>query len=166
MWRIEIMRLEQTPDPHVMETREWHFRDKSAWGEGPWQHEPDKMQWPDRETGLPCLIVRNPDGALCGYVGVSESHPHFGKDYSNVDADVHGGLTFADRCSGEEHGICHVVQGEDPPTWWFGFDCAHFCDILPDSRVYRVGDEHVYRDVAYVQEECRKLALQLKALEE
>ncbi len=31
-----------------METKEWRFIDKSKWGEGPWQSEPDKMQWLDK----------------------------------------------------------------------------------------------------------------------
>jgi hypothetical protein len=42
-----------------MKTKQWNNCDKSYWGEGPWQHEPDKMQWTDDDTGLPCLIVRN-----------------------------------------------------------------------------------------------------------
>lgn len=37
-----------------------------------------------RATGLPCLIVRNRFGALCGYVGVAEGHPLFGLSYSEV----------------------------------------------------------------------------------
>lgn len=44
--------------------------DKSGWARGVWDSEPDKIQWQDAETGLPCLIVRGPVGALCGYVGV------------------------------------------------------------------------------------------------
>ena len=57
-----------------METIEYRTMDKSVWGPGPWQNEPDKRQWQDEATGLPCLIVRNSMGALCGYVGVSEGH--------------------------------------------------------------------------------------------
>lgn len=89
--------------------------DKAAWGVGPWVSEPDKAQWVDPATGLDCLIVRNGGGALCGYVGVPESHPWFGKGYSACTRSpaceeswcghspesaitVHGGLTFADAC--------------------------------------------------------------------
>jgi hypothetical protein len=66
-----------------MKTEEWRTVDKSTWGEGEWQREPDKKQWQDAETGLPCLIVRNNGGALCGYVGVPPGHPWHGKDYSD-----------------------------------------------------------------------------------
>jgi hypothetical protein len=67
-----------------METKAWHSRDKSKWGPGAWQDEPDKMQWPDEATGLPCLIVRNRLGALCGYVGVPETHAAYGLNYDGT----------------------------------------------------------------------------------
>lgn len=89
-----------------MEAREFFgVIDKSGWSTGPWSDEPDKMQWPDAATGLPCLIVRGPHGALCGYVGVSDAHPLHGKGYDDVpvgddyEHSPHGGLTFARGCS-------------------------------------------------------------------
>lgn len=96
-----------------METKEYRTADKSEWGEGPWLTEPDKMQWQDEATGLPCLIVRNTrvTGALCGYVGVAEGHPDFEKGYDHVEVEVHGGLTFASFCTesdDESSHICHV----------------------------------------------------------
>lgn len=89
--------------------------DKSDWERGEWDREPDKVQWVDEASGLDCLIVRGPHGALCGYVGVAESHPYFevgysqcaqkppcGESYCNHSpenhAEVHGGLTFSDHC--------------------------------------------------------------------
>lgn len=87
-----------------METIEYRTVDKSSWGDGPWAAEPDKRQWLDEATGLPCLIVRGPSGALCGYVGVPRGHPCHGKHYDAVyeiveDLDIHGGLTFSDLCA-------------------------------------------------------------------
>jgi hypothetical protein len=85
--------------------------DKAEWGAGPWQNEPDKVQWIEHD--LDCLAVRNPRmGHWCGYVGVAEGHPLFGMHYygmdENGDSDyerspaslvrVHGGLTFSDFC--------------------------------------------------------------------
>ncbi len=64
-----------------MQTLEYRTMDKSKWKDGPWQNEPDKKQWLDSETGMPCLIIRNNVGALCGYVGVAKNHPLFGLDY-------------------------------------------------------------------------------------
>jgi hypothetical protein len=77
--------------------------DKSDWKRGPWNDEPDKIQWQDEATGLPCLIVRGPSGALCGYVGVAPDHPWHGKGYDELhevaDIEVHWGLTFAHGCA-------------------------------------------------------------------
>lgn len=162
-----------------MKELQWTVVDKSEWERGPWDEEPDKKQWIDPLTGLPCLIVRGPSGALCGYVGVSEGHPYFEKGYDDVPYDsvsVHGGLTFCDHChpNPEEPGryVCHVVEdGDDDNVWWFGFDCAHAWDLRPGDAVSNrkygwVGDHNdVYRDFDYVTGEVTRLAHQLKAQE-
>lgn len=152
-----------------METIEYRTIDKSDWMRGPWDDEPDKRQWQDAETGLPCLIVRGPSGALCGYVGVAPGHPAHGQDYDHVDVDAHGGLTFWHGCSGgeESRGICHKpADGEPDHVWWLGFDCAHSGDISPGyaGKYRRVWHEDRYRDIAYVEAEVASLAKQLHAI--
>src|SRR5690349_7808688 len=73
--------------------------DRSKWPAGEWDGEPDKKQWQDKATGLPCLANRQPrTGHWCGYVGVPKSHPLYGKEYDKADVDVHWGLTFSDKC--------------------------------------------------------------------
>ena len=158
----------------------YHTIDKANWERGPWDNEPDKAQWTDEATGLPCLIVRNSMGALCGYVGVSSDHPWHGRDYNdcgNYDPepegyepdwypDVHGGLTYSAGCAhGEpESSICHIPEpGQPDDVWWLGFDCAHSgdkSDMAQDpawrERWPRHGD--VYRDFGYVRAECARLA--------
>lgn len=181
---------------------------------GPWTNEPDKAQWIDEATGLDCLIVRNRMGALCGYVGVPEGHPAHRQDYDNVDADAHGGLTFAggchvvtreswerwraqmltrqeeaakfpqgdaardwrtmDRCVDNydlwfEHMqasvVCHVrEEGRPDNIWWLGFDAAHSGDLIPAFCNFYSASNGTYRNLDYIREECRKLALQLSKL--
>lgn len=139
-----------------METIEYRALDKSSWGKGPWQDEPDKKQWRDPATGLACLIVRGPVGSWCGYVGVEPGHRLYEQEYGQnrvfpCDKDcteewhgacrpdfvfsVHGGLTFSGHCQGkakEATGICHRPgPGETDRVWWFGFDCAHAGDYAP-----------------------------------
>lgn len=143
--------------------RTWNNTDKSEWKHGPWIDEPDKAQW--IAHGLDCLIVRGPSGALCGYVGVPESHENFEQDYDLVDVDVHGGLTFSDRCSphpeGDHLGICHVEEGAANKTvWWLGFDCAHSWDITPRYESF-FSDNSIYRNFEYVKLEVERLAEQL-----
>lgn len=192
----------------MMETKEYRTVDKSTWGDGPWQNEPDKMQWQDFATGLPCLIVRSPvTGSLCGYVGVSSGHPLFEVDYGGCSQatecldekggvnhwcdhrpelllDVHGGITFSGACqktSDESAGVCHLpAPGESDNVFWFGFDTAHAFDLTPAmnarlAQIYREKGEPLpdcydrttehYRDLAYVKDECEKLALQLKEMQ-
>lgn len=150
-----------------MQEKSWTYLDRSSWPKGEWSDEPDKMQWQDETTGLPCLIVRNRMGALCGYVGVAEGHPAFDVHYDEVNVDVHGGLTFADFCQpndGDE-GICHVPdEGEPERVYWLGFDCAHCWDVTP---AWPDGfGEGSYKNIPYVQNECRQLAAQLAAQKE
>lgn len=152
-----------------METREYRTVDKSEWKRGEWDDEPDKAQWQDEETGLPCLIVRGGGGALCGYVGVSEGHPAYKQDYGGVDVEVHGGLTFSDMCADtddESRHICHVPgPGEPDHVWWLGFDCAHLCDIAPAyDKEGRYGWDSQYRSIGYVRREVARLARQLAAM--
>jgi len=143
--------------------REYSTVDKSSWGDGPWQQEPDKVQWIDQTTNLDCLIVRGPIGALCGYVGVPEGHPLHGKEYDEPDVEVHGGLTFANLCADskdEARHICHVpAPGRPDHIFWFGFDCAHSGDYTPEPMRHRADD--VYRDLEYVRGQVESLARQL-----
>lgn len=153
-----------------MKNIEYRTIDKSSWQRGGWDNEPDKKQWLDEDTGFPCLIKRNRTwGVLCGYVGVNKNHSLYEKNYDEAhttyDISVHGGLTYSDKCNGnEEDGICHVVEeNEDGDIWWFGFDCAHSFDINPaySHRLPPFPDE-AYRDFKYVEDEVKKLALQLR----
>lgn len=160
-----------------METKTYSFIDKSIWGDGQWQNEPDKIQWQDEETGLPCLAVRHTSsGHWCGYVGVDEGHPLFNIGYSYGDnspdstLEVHGGITFSDFCQedGKEHGICHIpAPGEPDRVWWFGWDCAHAWDMSPGHHSYfaglNLGRQDAYRTLEYVKSQRHELARQLKA---
>jgi hypothetical protein len=153
---------------------------RERWPSGPWDNEPDKVEWIDDATGLPCLVLRHHEsGHLCGYVAVPPGHPLHGQDNprmfdddgnenelpkpSTYDLSVHGGITYADTCEGD---VCHKpAPGEPDDVWWFGFDMAHAYDLTPMRLMSGLrfgGDE--YRTIAYVKEECAKLAAQLAAM--
>lgn len=145
---------------------------RSEWGDGPWQNEPDLIEWRD-EAGMPCLIVRGPLGALCGYVGLGPEHPYSGTNHNDLpDLEVHGGLTFSEGCHEGGH-ICHVArEGEPEQVWWLGFDCNHSGDVDPAVRAllrslpgYSERWEYgTYRDIHYVRGEVESLARQLRAV--
>lgn len=137
-----------------------HKVDRTGWTPGPWDGEPDKVQW--NHAGFACLAVRNRMGAWCGYVGVPREHPAYKQDYNEVEVDVHGGLTFADKCQ-PKGPICHVPEpGFPEDVWWLGFDTAHHMDIVPSMLKY--GNEFgTYRTLRYIKRETNSLARQLAA---
>lgn len=148
--------------------------DRAEWPAGPWDDEPDRDEWVDKTTGLPCIAQRGPVGAWCGYVGVDKTHSWHGVIYHQVApgwthspetlVDVHGGLTYSDVCQ-PKIGICHTPTDGDDDRWWFGFDCAHAFDLAPG--LLRIlgdhGDRDVYRPLSYVRDQCAQLAAQLAA---
>lgn len=159
-----------------IETETWI--DKSTWGGGAWQNEPDRVEWRDEATGLPCLMIRHHSyGNWCGYVGLPPGHHLHGVHCDEVPELVtvaaHVGLTFTGPCMEDGRPrrmrVCHVpLPGESDAVWWLGFDCARYCDLMPGmvARDRELGiptplglwDGMVYRDQPYVMERCGLLA--------
>lgn len=158
----------------MTETIEPTSVDRTGWPAGPWDGEPDRVDF-KTAAGLPGLIVRQARGHLCGYVAVPPGHPLHGKTYGDEDVDaldVHGRITYGDRCHGN---VCHVPEpGEPADVWWLGFDAAHSFDSSPRggftmSWVEMFGDSpsagaEDYRTVEYMRAECERLAEQLAAM--
>lgn len=55
---------------------------RSLWPPGPWDDEPMERIDLTTQAGYAGLLHRGPMGAWCGYVGVPEGHPLYGKQYS------------------------------------------------------------------------------------
>lgn len=145
------------------------------------QKEPDQLAWWYED--LPCLILRNTLGALCGYVGLPTNHRYFGKNHDKIRVQVHGGLTFSDTkmtldnvnlyypvkrklaASNEAEFITRISGG----YWWVGFDCCHANDLVPGLEMLFKSImpsrpkilELKYRNIKYVKGQVIKLAKQL-----
>jgi hypothetical protein len=156
---------------------------REAGMDGPWMSEPDRVEW--KHAGLTCLMIRHQElFHWCGYVGMPPGHPCHGKGYDAIqshydsegnereplaDIDVHGGLTYANACSGH---ICHKpAPGEPDALHWLGFDCAHLGDLSPAMEMHRTdwpqyvnGMSDRYRDLLWVRAETERLAEQLAAI--
>lgn len=123
--------------------------DRSNWGAGKWDDEPDFIDGIDDDTGYDMVIRRGPLGGLCGYVGLPKGHPAYGEDYDNIDVVVHGGLTYSDEDTKDS-------------LYWVGFDCAHMNDLVPGLAAMMSNSGGTYRDMEYVKGEVISLAKQLK----
>ncbi len=118
----------------------------------PWETEPDRKEF--TAHGLRCVIKRHPTMKhLCGYVEVPKGHRWETLDALDIPADVHGGITYSEKS----------LPGEESKAdnWWIGFDCSHAGDLVPDSVLPHMSDE-AYRDIKYVERECRELARQVR----
>lgn len=126
------------------------------------------MLWINTTTKYQCLIRQGFGRILCGYVGVDRNHRLYGRPTDDDALDgirVHGGLTFAGRWP------------EINNLWYFGFDCGHFTDIIPEwpisskpiqaikttLRLHYL--EQTHKDLNFVVAEVESLAHQLKGLE-
>lgn len=167
-----------------MKTIAWRYREccPENLPDGPWNEEPDKVQWRDEVTGLACAAVRHPMlGTWAGYVGVPDGHPACGLDWRKVrnTLEAHGGVNFSRRASLLEPApaweptlTLELEPLDEPDLWWFGFDCAHGFDkqpfhisLLPGGALQFLDDSRAgraYRDLDYVQRNCADLALQLR----
>jgi hypothetical protein len=131
-----------------------------------WRYEPDKVEWESTERYLErpylCRVQRaSALGFLCGYVSVPFGHPWNGQDADQIEADVHGGLTY---------------EAPEGDYWCVGFDCGHANDLCPDlidgplaAKIHegvegkwkpRRARTDVYWDVEMVVREVNKLLRQ------
>lgn len=135
----------------MLQEQTWKVFDRTDWPPGPWVDEPDKANWTDPATGLPCLAQRVAyTGIWCGYVGIPEGHPFHSERGRGLV--VHGDVTY--------RGYSLDLPFELKEWWWLGFDCGHYGDHQPLNN-YTFGEGSLYRDLAYVREQCALLARQL-----
>lgn len=84
-----------------------------------------------------CCVLFQSLGFRCGYVLVPRWHKLYGQLYSNVDCSnikCHGGLTYSS----------HSLLGQESPSWWIGFDCAHTGDVQDtESQIRYFGTSKV-----------------------
>lgn len=146
---------------------------KARWGPGPWQDEPDRVQFHAHD--LPCLLLRGPFGGWNGYVALPYDHPWYGANEYDMPVEVHGGITYSAL---EDAESIMAWQGDeasaDPvcdPPWWVGFDCAHAWDIQPGMEAFLValmGGAHTsratqeYRTLDFARRATEFLAQQIQ----
>jgi hypothetical protein len=68
------------------------------------QHKPENILATGEHEGFRWLVGHNTFGYRVGYITVPADHPWHGKGYDNINADVHGGLTYAEKGTGGASG--------------------------------------------------------------
>lgn len=127
--------------------------------------------------GYPCVVLFMPMAFRNGYVGLPKESKFYQKEYDDIPVDCHCGLTYASS---------NLYDQEDKDTWWIGFDCCHYCDgfdlekaneyFKDDKEVQRYlaitkdyhswcNEEHGFRTLDYVKENCRNIVEQIIKLE-
>jgi hypothetical protein len=130
------------------------------------------------ESGYRAVVIFNETGHRCGYVEIPRSHPCYEKEYSDIDVDVHGGLTFS--------AYSKEMPYDTPAGFWvLGFDCIHYGDAIDLEAYERYSNmgyipkvqediSHIFnaiftddevRTLDFVVAECESLAAQLKEME-
>jgi hypothetical protein len=103
--------------------------DKTFWGKGPWQYEPDYLAYVC--DGYDCLIMRTAVGCLTGYIAIPADHPWYDLEPDEVPVRVHGGLEW------KQVGNDHWRRTSREDVVWFGFSCSHIGDYFPvDGMIY------------------------------
>lgn len=80
-----------------------------------------------------------------GYVTVPEGHPYYGKCYTEVPVEVHGGLTYSAKADS---------------GWEFGFDTQHSSDTITSWP-----EERVRAETERLREQLEQLARPMTATE-
>ncbi len=165
------------PEPNI---------DKSAWGDGLWQNEPDAVSWVDGRSGLNCAMMRHPlFGSWLGYVAVEPGHPLHSKSYRDripIPSELLDREVMIDRDFGVIEALLNAFEPDDGTAslaillpahgsityseidtddfWWFGFDCCHADDWAP-GLMTGTRLREVYRDHDYVYGITTRLAFVL-----
>ena len=130
-----------------------------------WEIEPDYLHCIDEETGYFYYIYRDPEFKhLCGYVEIPNTHKVYWLSYMDelfYDIDVHGGVAYT--------GTLENPYAKDiRHNYVVGFDCNYAGDYAPGRKYpdcYKVSKKD-YKDMDFVISECKKLAKQLKDMED
>jgi hypothetical protein len=130
------------------------------------------------KSGYRAIVVFNQTGHRCGYVEIPRSHPCYEKEYSDININVYGGLTFSAYSNEMPY---DTTEG----FWVLGFDCGHYGDA-EDLEAYErysnmgyipkvqeniscifdmIFNDGVVRTLDFAVAECESLATQLKKMD-
>jgi hypothetical protein len=123
--------------------------DKSSWGPGPWQDEPDDVRWSDSVTGIRCMLWRASGvGRWCGHCSLPGGHPWERLRAEDIPVSTVG------------HAITSkgVVNGDGGGLIWIGFECD---GLKPAVKVPARAHWLPYRDQRYATGKVLRLTVDI-----
>lgn len=140
------------------------FEDRSRWGRGAWDNEPDAARWLDEKSLFQCVISRC-HSYWCGYVIIPSSHFLYNINLYDIDTThfkVHGGVSYSGKGNFSTWKRFLSEASRAPNDWVIGFDCGHCDDMTPEDGYsqwkIKNYEDYLYRDIEYVKKEVTKLA--------
>lgn len=130
---------------------------QSKFGIGPWNEEPDKLEWVESTPfgEVVCLIHRHPDlGFLRGYISIKQRFET--PLMESAKEAFHGGVTHAEYI--------------DNDLIMIGFDCAHIRDMIPYQNKRRdlfpnlpaYPKDYTYKDLGFCKDVIQKTLTSLR----
>jgi hypothetical protein len=123
--------------------------DRQGWAEGPWDHEPDQLEW--LEQGVYCCLSRQRvTGRWQGYIALPETHLWHKSSYRSLNKHfgdklpAHGGVSYS-RFRGSYPFRYADVSKEH---WIIGYNCGHLGDLQPGIQA-RNPDPLLYLGLVY-----------------
>lgn len=139
--------------------------DKSTWGKGEWQEEPDFIMYQDEESGFICIIRRNSkSGILCGYISVPVEYDKIQefidmlreKDMSLIY--VKDPLDFVDFHPLRRN---HYIQ-----AFYFGCSALSYLNNAQYvSEMQKEDPSFTYKNILFFKEKLKRLCKKLKVME-
>lgn len=98
------------------------------------------------------------------YIKIPENHKYYGKDYGEIDIDVHGGLTYA-------HDYLYIDDTTKVDGWFIGWDYAHWGDYMGYFEDENWQQYHQFEDdkkwtTQEIKEEVASVCYQLAEINE
>lgn len=97
-----------------------------------------EILYSDTYKGLDFYVVSYGTHPCC-YIGMYEDDKNYNVDYSEIDLNVHGGLTYSGN-------LTHLPV--DHKKWWIGWDYAHVGDRF--GEYYQSG--HTWKTTELIKE--------------
>ena len=132
-------------------------RKLDLFGPGEWIDEPDQVLF--NHEHVTCEVIRHSNGFLIGLCRLPKDHSWSCEPLQKIKVEVHGKKFIFKTVNEEYVGFSCDMVGDVIPSWNCKDKLIH--QVLDCMEVDEERKEAVYRNLAFVSDQCRKLADQI-----